>query len=139
MGHFRFALVLFLAIPVYAKVPSVTLSESYLSNYVAQKENVSADEIRRIVLKKDKAFKDGVILLNSISGCGVGTCSYYAFVKNERGSFDFAGQIEGLFQSTNEIKNSNLPEIVTQAKAGTEVSEKTNWRYNKTSKVYEAQ
>ena len=139
MGKIRLALLIFIAIPSFAKTPEVTLSESFLPDYVAQKEKVKAEDIRRIVIKKDKSFKDGVILLNPSTSCGVGTCSYYAFIKNGSGSFDYAGIIEGLYQSTNEIKDSNLPEIVTQSKLGDEVSEKTKWRYNQTSKVYEAQ
>lgn len=140
MGKFRLALLILIAIPVWAKSPpAVTLSESFLPDYVAQKENVKTEDVRKIVLKKDKTFKDGVILVYPSTSCGAGLCSYYTFIKNARGSFDFAGHIDGQFQSTNEIKDSNLPEIVTQSKSGTDVSGKTKWRYSQVSKVYEAQ
>lgn len=139
MGKIHLFVIFLFAVSTQAKTPEITLSESFLPEYVAQKEKVNASDVRRIVLKKDKEFKNGVILLNPSSSCGVGVCSYYTFIKNSRGSFDFAGHIDGLFTETNEIKNSNLPEIVTQTKSGTEVSEKTKWRYNQVSKVYEAQ
>ena len=139
MGKVNFILGLIFAISAQAKSPEITLSESFLPEYVAQKEKVKAEDVRRIVLQKDKAFKNGVILLYPSTSCGVGLCSYYAFNKNSRGSFDFAGHIDGLFKQTIEVKNSNLPEIVTQTKSGTEVSAITKWRYNQVSKVYEAQ
>lgn len=139
MAKIKFLLVFLFVSPLFAKAPQITLSESFLPEYVAQKENVKPDEIRQIVLKKDKDFKDGVILLNSSLSCGVGLCSYYAFVKNARGSFDFAGHIDGVFKETKEIKNSNLPEIVTQTKSGQEQAKATTWIFNQTSKVYEAQ
>lgn len=139
MGKFRLALLILIAIPAWAKSPpTVTLSKTFLADYVAQKENVKAEDVRRIILKKDKTFKDGVVLVYPIASCGVGLCSYYTFIKNARGSFDFAGHIDGQFQSTNEIKESNLPEIVTQTKSGADVSGQTKWRYSQASKVYEA-
>lgn len=139
MGKFRLALLVFIAIPSFAKTPEVTLSESFLPEYVAQKEKVKAEDVRQIVLKKDKSFKEGVILLYPSTSCGTGLCSYYVFNKNARGSFDFAGHIEGLYQGTAEIKNSNLPEIITQTKSGVESSLKSKWRFNQVSRVYEEQ
>lgn len=131
-------IILFLSASL-AKAAQITLKESFLSDYVAQKENVKPEDVRQIVLKKDKLFKDGVILLNSSTNCGMGLCSYYTFVKNSFGSFEFAGTIQGVFQSTNQIQNSKLPEIITQTKSGTEQSLTTKWRFNQASKVYEAQ
>lgn len=122
-----------------ARKAEITLSRSFLPEYVAQKENVKPEDIRQIVLQKDKEFKNGVILLNSSMSCGVGLCSYYAFVKNAQGSFNFAGMIEGVFKETSEVKNSDLPDIWTQTKSGKEIAAKTKWTFNKVTKTYEAQ
>lgn len=122
----------------FSQNTKTTLKESFLVDYVAQKEKANADDIRRIVLKKDKAFKNGVILVNNSLSCGVGLCSYYAFVKNVNGSFDFAGMIEGVFTETKEIKGSDLPEIWTETRSPNDKAAKMKWTFNKETKVYEA-
>lgn len=133
-----FLLVFLFVTSALAKTPQITLKESFLPEYVAQKENVKPEEVRRIVLKKDKAFKQGVILLNSSAACGSGLCTYYAFVKNPSGSFDFAGIIDGVFAESKEIKGSELPEILTETKSADAKSGKIKWTYNTVTKVYEA-
>lgn len=137
MTKISFFLVLFSVISVFSQNAKTTLKESFLPDYVAQKEKVKTEDISRIVLKKDKDFKHGVILLNSSMACGVGTCTYYAFVKNSGGSFDFAGMIDGVFSETKEIKGADLPEIWTATKSSDVKSVKTKWTYNKETKVYE--
>lgn len=137
MTKISFFLVLFSIISAFSQNAKTTLKESFLPDYVAQKEKVKTEDISRIVLKKDKDFKHGVILLNSSTACGVGTCTYYAFVKNSSGSFDFAGLIDGVFSETKEIKGSDLPEIWTATKSSDEKSVKSKWTYNKETKVYE--
>ena len=117
MTKISFFLVLFSVTSAFSQNARTTLKESFLADYVAQKEKVKTEDISRIVLQKDKDFKHGVILLNSSAACGVGTCTYYAFVKNTNGSFDFAGIIDGVFSETKETKGSDLPEIWTQTKA----------------------
>ena len=137
MGKVSFFIVLLAAVMAFSQTTKTTLNESFLPEYVAQKENVKSDDIRRIVLKKDKSFKHGVILLNSSAACGSGLCTYYAFVKNVSGSFDFAGMIDGVFAETKEVKGSDLPEIITETKSAGAKSGKMNWNYNKVTKVYE--
>lgn len=141
MAKISFFLVLFSLfispLGAFSQNAKTTLKESFLADYVAQKEKVKTEDISRIVLKKDKDFKHGVVLLNSSMACGVGSCTYYAFVKNASGSFDFAGMIDGVFSETKEIKDSDLPEIWTQTKASDVTSAKTKWTYNKETKVYE--
>lgn len=137
MTKISFFLVLFSVVSAFSQNAKTTLKESFLADYVAEKEKVKTEDINRIVLKKDKAFKYGVILLNSSTACGVGTCTYYAFVKNANGSFDFAGMIDGVFSETKEIKGSDLPEIWTQTKASDIKSVKTKWTFNKETKMYE--
>ena len=137
MTKISFFLVLFSVISAFSQNTKTTLKESFLADYVAQKEKVKTEDIRRIVLQKDKDFKHGVILLNSSSACGVGSCTYYAFVKNLNGSFDFAGMIDGVFVDTKSVKDSDLPEIWTQTKASDVKSAKMKWTFNKETKVYE--
>ena len=129
--------VVLTSLVAFSQTTKTTLKESFLVDYVAQKENVKPDDVRRIVLKKDKNFKHGVILLNSSLDCGLGLCSYYVFVKNSVGSFDFAGMIEGIFQKTKEVAGSNLPEIITEFKSGSEKSSPARWTYNTEKKLYE--
>lgn len=138
MAKVSFLIVILTSILAFSQTPKITLKESFLPEYVAQKEKVNADDVRRIVLKKDKKFKHGVILLNSSAACGVGLCTYYAFVKNANGSFDFAGMIDGVFAESKEIKGSDLPEILTETKSGDAKSGKMKWIYNAVTKVYEA-
>lgn len=137
MAKIPFFLVLFSTLSAFSQTTRTTLKESFLPDYVAQKENAKPDDIRRIVLKKDQAFKNGVILLNNSNTCGVGLCSYYTFVKNSSGSFDYAGMIEGVFQKTKEVKDSDLPEILTQTKSANDKATVVSWIYNKETKVYE--
>jgi len=137
MTKISFFLVLFSVISAFSQNTKTTLKESFLADYVAQKEKVKAEDISRIVLKKDKDFTRGVILLNSSSACGVGSCTYYAFVKNSNGSFDFAGMIDGVFVETKSSKDSDLPEILTQTKASDVKSAKMKWTFNRETKVYE--
>lgn len=137
MGKVLFFIVLFAAVFAFSQTTKTTLKESFLPEYVAQKENVNPDDIRRIVLKKDKAFKHGVILLNSLAACGSGLCTYYTFVKNPSGSFDFAGMIDGVFAQSKSVKDSDLPEIITETKSADAKSGKMTWNYNKVTKVYE--
>lgn len=138
MGKFSFFIVLLTAVMAFSQTTKTTLKESFLPDYVAQKEKVKPEDVRRIVLKKDKAFKHGVILLNSSAACGNGLCTYYAFVKNPSGSFDFAGMIDGVFAQSKSVKGSDLPEILTETKSADAKSGKMNWNYNKVTKVYEA-
>lgn len=137
MTKISFFLVLFSVISAFSQNTKTTLKESFLADYVAQKEKVKTEDISRIVLKKDKDFTQGVILLNSSLACGVGSCTYYAFVKNANGSFDFAGMIDGVFVETKSIKDSDLPEIWTQTKSSDIKSAKMKWTFNKETKVYE--
>lgn len=137
MTKISFFLVLFSVISAFSQNTRTTLKESFLADYVAQKEKVKTDDISRIVLKKDKDFTHGVILLNSALACGVGSCTYYAFVKNINGSFDFAGMIDGVFVETKSVKDSDLPEIWTQTKASDVKSAKMKWSFNAETKVYE--
>lgn len=139
MVKIHFLMIFLFAGSVFAKTPQITLKESFLPEYVAQKEKVNVDDIRRIVLKKDKTFKHGVILLNSSAACGSGLCTYYAFVKNAAGSFDFAGMIDGVFAESKEVKGSDLPEILTETKSAESTSGKIKWTFNTVTKVYEAQ
>lgn len=138
MGKFSFFIVLLTSVWAFSQTTKTTLKESFLPEYVAQKENVKPDDVRRIVLKKDKAFKHGVILLNSSAACGSGLCTYYAFVKNSNRSFDFAGMIDGVFAESKSVKGSDLPEILTETKSADTKSGKMKWNYNKVTKVYEA-
>lgn len=138
MAKFSFFIVLFSMVSVFSQTVKTTLKESFLAEYVAQKENVKPEDVSRIVLKKDKNFKHGVILLNSSASCGVGLCTYYSFVKNANGSFDFSGMIEGVFKETKSIKDSDLPEIWTETKSPNDKPAKMKWTFNKDSKVYEA-
>lgn len=138
MAKVSFFIVLLASVLSFSQTTKTTLKESFLPEYVAQKEKVNPDDIRRIVLKKDKAFKHGVILLNSSAACGSGLCTYYTFVKNAAGSFDFAGMIDGVFTETKEIKGSDLPEIWTETKSAESKSGKMKWTFNKETKVYEA-
>lgn len=125
-------------VSVFSQTAKTTLKESFLVEYVAQKENVKPEDVNRIVLKKDKSFKHGVILLSDSTSCGTGLCTYYSFVKNSNGSFDFSGLIEGVFEKTKSIKGSDLPEIWTKTKSSTDLSKEMKWTFNKDSKVYEA-
>lgn len=141
MAKISFYLVLFSFLSGVAqaaqKTPAVTLKESFLPDYVAQKENAKPEDIRRIVLKKDSAFKHGVILLNNSLSCGVGLCSYYVFIKNEKGSFDYAGIIEGVFKDTKEVAGSTLPEIITESRSGEDKAKSVKWNFNQETKIYE--
>lgn len=134
-----FISVLFSTAVVFAEAAKITLKQSFLADYVAQKEKVKPEDVRQIIIKKDKSFNHGVILLSHSSSCGVGLCSYYVFVKNSAGSFDFAGHIEGVYQKTKSIKGSDLPEIMTQTQSGDVKSKVVSWMFNAEKKVYEAQ
>lgn len=137
MAKITFILVLFSCFSAFSQNAKTTLKESFLSEYVAQKEKVKPEAVRRIVLKKDSEFKNGVILLYASDTCGVGLCSYYTFIKNAGGSFDFAGFIDGVFTETRAVQGSDLPEIWTQTRSGRSKSLVMKWSFNKETKVYE--
>ena len=141
MAKISFFTVLFsfliLPLSAFSQNTKTTLKESFLVDYVAQKEKVESDDIRRIVLKKDKTFKKGVILLNNSMACGIGLCTYYAFTKNPKGSFDFAGMIEGVFKESKTDDATDLPEIITETRAPNDKTAKMSWIYNKETKLYE--
>ena len=141
MAKISFFTVLFsfflMPLSAFSQNTRTTLKESFLVDYVAQKEKANADDIRRLVLKKDKAFKKGVILLNNSNTCGIGLCTYYTFVKNQQGSFDFAGMIEGVFKESKTDVVTDLPEIITETRSPNDKPAQMSWIYNKETKLYE--
>lgn len=120
-----------------AETAKTNLPLAEISNYVAKIEKADPYETKRLFIKKDPSFKNGIVLVNVSHNCGQGLCTNYVFVKNSSGNFDFAGIINGIFEESKESKTTpDYPDVWTQTKSGKE-SQMLKWSYNAKTQVYE--
>lgn len=118
-----------------AEAAKPVLSLTDLSTYVAKIEKADSYDVRRLFIKKDPSFKNGLVILNVL--CGQGLCTNYVFFKNAAGTFEFVGNIDGIFEESKESAvNPDFPDIWTKTKSAND-SETLKWSYNKTKQVYE--
>lgn len=126
-------LLLFSQVAMAENKTALPLAE--LSTYVAKLEKADSYEVRRFFLKKDPSFKNGLVILNVM--CGQGNCTNYVFSKNDAGTFEFVGNMNGVFEESAENKATpNFPDIWTKTKSANE-SELIKWSYNEKMKTYE--
>lgn len=131
----RILILLFFCQGVNAQDTKTNLPLKELSNYVAKLEKADAYDVRKLFIKKDPSFKNGIVLLNV--HCGQGLCTNYVFAKNKAGNFDYAGTVDGIFEESNSSTvTPDYPELLTQTKSARE-SVMIKWAYNTEKQVYE--
>ncbi len=131
-----FKLVLmFLLFSQIAHAEKIVLPLADLSAFVAKQEKADSYDVRRLFIKKDPSFKNGLVILNVM--CGQGLCTNYIFAKNPAGNFEFVGNMDGLFEESQEnAATPDFPDLWTKTKSGNE-SELIKWSYNAKNQVYE--
>lgn len=63
----------------HAEIEKIVLPLADLSTYVAKQEKADSYDVRRLFIKKDPSFKNGLVILNVM--CGQGLCTNYIFAK----------------------------------------------------------
>jgi hypothetical protein len=107
----------------------IAKNETEIMDFLNKKEGWEKSEIVQLNVKLNK--KKEVLLFKSNLECGSGTCDQYLFIKNEKGTFQGIGVINGHFKIRNETSNGffNLESI---SSVGASETEKTTtlWKFN---------